>query len=50
MTVVVSFNIKVSSRDEILTLAPDSVNPLIGAPAPAPADTRFAILFLRAII
>ena len=33
MTVAVSFNIKVSSRDEILRRAPDSVNPLIGATA-----------------
>ena len=42
MTMVVSFNNKVSSRDEILTrlLAP-SIR-WLEPPAPAPADVRFA--------
>ena len=48
MTMVVSFNIKVSSRDEILTrlLAP-SIR-WLESPTPAPADVQ--ILFLPAII
>lgn len=55
MTVAVSFNIKVSSRDEILRRAPDSVTPSLRqsadwSPRLAPAQGRFAHFISAAVI